>query len=428
MLNPGIARSYTSISTSSRFWSRVRVQIGGGLLFAVVLPIFVLTLFDPQGANTLAAQFTAGGGAFAAFLSVYLFRNISLYPGIKGSSFILPSVLVAYGFTFLIFMMFRLDYSRVVIISSGAAMLMWLSFAQSMSERRPSLRVGVVPVGGVGGLSEVPSLEINWLAEPILNAEYDLLVADFRADLSDDWEAFLADCALKGLPVLHVKQLLETLTGRVEIEHISENSFGSLIPFMGYLQLRRGFDLISALFVGVLFSPVFIAIAIAIKLDSPGPVLFRQIRIGHRGQPFSVAKFRTMIVHGHFDARGDAMTRENDDRITKVGRFLRRTRLDELAQILNIVRGEMSWIGPRPEAEPLSRWYESELPFYRYRHIVPPGITGWAQVNQGHVFELDQVMSKLHFDFYYIKNFSPWLDALILAKTVHTVVSGFGSK
>lgn len=409
-------------------WNRMRVQMGGGLLFAVLLPISVLTMLDPHGAHTSAAQFTAAGGALAALMTVYLFRNISLYPGIKSSSFVLPSVLAAYGFTFLLFMMLRLDYSRAVILSSGAAMVMWLSFAQSMSDRGPSLRVGVVPVGRIAGLAKVPSLEISWLSDPRLSGEYDLLVADFRADLSDEWEAFLADCALQGLPVLHVKQLMETLTGRVEIEHLSENSFGSLIPYMGYLQLRRGFDIVSALVAGIVLLPVFVIVAIAIKLDSPGPVLFRQTRIGYRGEPFKVTKFRTMVVHGHVDAVGDAMTKANDRRITSVGRILRRTRLDELAQILNILRGEMSWIGPRPEAEPLSRWYESELPFYRYRHIVPPGITGWAQVNQGHVFELDQVMSKLQFDFYYIKNFSPWLDILILVKTVHTVITGFGSK
>ena len=114
--------------------------------------------------------------------------------------------------------------------------------------------------------------------------------------------------------------------------------------------------------------------------------------------------------------------------MTRIGRFLRRTRIDELPQIWNILRGEMSWIGPRPEALALSEWYETELPFYVYRHIVRPGISGWAQVNQGHVAQLDQVFEKLHYDFYYIKNFSAWLDLVILAKTLRTIMSGFGAK
>jgi lipopolysaccharide/colanic/teichoic acid biosynthesis glycosyltransferase len=128
------------------------------------------------------------------------------------------------------------------------------------------------------------------------------------------------------------------------------------------------------------------------------------------------------------DARESAMTRAQDARITRVGRFIRLTRLDELPQALNILRGEMSWIGPRPEALALSRWYEAELPFYRYRHIVRPGITGWAQVSQGHVTEVGDVREKLHYDFYYIKNFSPWLDFLIVLRTIRVIVTGHGAR
>ena len=128
------------------------------------------------------------------------------------------------------------------------------------------------------------------------------------------------------------------------------------------------------------------------------------------------------------DARDAAMTKDGDQRITRVGKWLRHSRIDELPQILNVLRGEMSWIGPRPEAEVLSRWYEHEIPFYRYRHIVRPGITGWAQVHQGHVATVYQVREKLHFDFYYIKNFSPWIDLVVVARTIRAIATGFGSK
>ena len=122
------------------------------------------------------------------------------------------------------------------------------------------------------------------------------------------------------------------------------------------------------------------------------------------------------------------MTQDNDVRITRIGGVLRQTRIDELPQIFNVLKGQMSWIGPRPEAEVLSRWYEDNIPFYRYRHIVRPGITGWAQVNQGHVAELEDVTSKLHYDFYYIKNFSPWIDMLIVVRTAWTMLTGFGAR
>ena len=122
------------------------------------------------------------------------------------------------------------------------------------------------------------------------------------------------------------------------------------------------------------------------------------------------------------------MTVNGDSRITRLGRFLRQYRIDELPQVINVLRGEMSWIGPRPEAVALSEWYESELPFYRYRHIVRPGITGWAAVHQGNVAEVDAATTKLKYDFYYVKYFSPWLDLMIAARTVKILITGFGAR
>jgi lipopolysaccharide/colanic/teichoic acid biosynthesis glycosyltransferase len=186
----------------------------------------------------------------------------------------------------------------------------------------------------------------------------------------------------------------------------------------------------AALVLGIILIPLFVITGFAIRLSSPGPALFRQTRIGYRGQPFTVYKFRTMrmAVAEDSDHRSLAMTQTDDQRIFPLGKFLRKSRLDELPQIINVLRGEMSWIGPRPEVVVLSQWYEGEIPFYRYRHIVRPGIAGWAQVLQGHVSEVDDVRSKLHYDFYYIKNFSLWIDILIVMRTVRTMITGFGSK
>jgi lipopolysaccharide/colanic/teichoic acid biosynthesis glycosyltransferase len=131
------------------------------------------------------------------------------------------------------------------------------------------------------------------------------------------------------------------------------------------------------------------------------------------------------MTHGH---GGGDYTLESDERITRVGRFLRQYRIDELPQIVNILRGDMSWIGPRPEAMSLAGWYEREVPFYIYRHIVQPGITGWAQVHQGNVADLDAARRKLEYDFYYIKHFSFWLDAVIVIKTIRTILTRFGSR
>jgi lipopolysaccharide/colanic/teichoic acid biosynthesis glycosyltransferase len=169
-----------------------------------------------------------------------------------------------------------------------------------------------------------------------------------------------------------------------------------------------------------------------IKADSAGSAFFIQERMGFRGKTFRMIKFRTMRERDPIEEaaakREDAITKSEDDRITRLGRFLRKTRMDELPQIFNVLSGQMSIIGPRPEACSLSDWYEAELPFYSYRHIVRPGITGWAQVNQGHVTEVADVLAKLRYDFYYIKNISLWLDMLIALKTLRVIATGLGAK
>jgi len=189
-------------------------------------------------------------------------------------------------------------------------------------------------------------------------------------------------------------------------------------------------DWILAVVALVFISPFLLLVAIIIRMESPGPAIFRQERLGYGGRSFTVYKFRTMTVSspGAENIRSLAVTKPGDSRITRIGHFLRRSRIDELPQIFNIVRSEMSWIGPRPEATVLSSHYSISLPFYRYRNIVRPGISGWAQVNQGYVSDDDDEIEKLHYDFYYIKNFSPWLDILIVLRTLKTMLSGFGAR
>jgi len=310
------------------------------------------------------------------------------------------------------------------------AHVIWLYWAYLYGERRVVRRIAVVPYGAVQRLLDIDTVEWVWLKEAKLDLvrRCDAIVADFSADLLDEWEAFLAEAALAGRIVYQHKQLMESLTGRVELEKLSENSFGSLVPSRGYFYLKSAMDFAAALICLPLILPIFALIAIVIRLDSDGPVLFRQKRVGYAGRGIVVYKFRTMRLSDATDDREAAITRDGDDRITRVGRILRNLRLDEIPQIFNILKFEMSWIGPRPEAEVLSVWYSSELPFYPYRHVVKPGISGWAQVNQGHVASMSEVHRKLQYDFYYIKYFSPWLDLLILARTIRTMLTGHGAK
>ncbi|MEX6505032.1 sugar transferase [Jiella sp. M17.18] len=358
------------------------------------------------------------------------------FPGIRAAGYVMPCFAATYGFVLVAFFIFRLDYARSLFVLSFAICIVW--FFAGMASARQTARpaFAVVPIGDVRRLLSLPAREIVVLEEPAPpRSPVDGLVADFRADLPPAWESFIADWVLQGRPAYHVKHAAEMLTGRVEIEHLSENSFGSLDPGGGYRKVKAVVDVLAAAALMPFFLVLAAVVGIAIRLDSKGPVFFRQQRVGYRGRVFTVFKFRTMIDGKTMaeqaspdGARTAAMTTNADPRITRLGRLLRRSRIDEIPQLLNVLRGEMSWIGPRPEALPLSRWYEGELPFYRYRHVVRPGITGWAQVNQGHVVEMHDVLGKLHYDFYYIKYFSPWLDMFISLRTIWIMMRGRGAR
>ena len=420
---------------------RYRYQILVGLLIAVVLPSLVRGLFDARDFDYFSRTIVEYGNSrnsliasiAGLFMGVALFRRLCNFPGVRSYEYVLPSFLTSYGIVTAALLIFRLEYIVSVLVTSLALAVMTFFVICYLSQRHTAYLFHVVPCGDLSRLHGIQHVDWAYLHEPVLPAVPGSgIVVDLRADIGDEWERLLAQAALAGVPVYHSKQLLESITGQVEIEHISENSLGSLNPNDGYGKVKQAIDLLIAFVALPLLLPMLLLIALAIRLDSPGPVLFRQLRIGYRGKPFQVYKFRTMrsvtAPDSHDDARRAAITQSDDDRITRIGRFLRRTRIDEIPQILNILRGEMSWIGPRPEAMALSAWYQSEISFYSYRHVVKPGITGWAQVSQGHVAEIHDVHDKLCFDFYYLKYFSAWLDALIVFRTIRTVITGSGAK
>jgi len=167
-------------------------------------------------------------------------------------------------------------------------------------------------------------------------------------------------------------------------------------------------------------------IVLAVRLSSPGPIFFRQTRVGLRGRPFSVIKFRTMRQDA--EAKGAVWAAKNDPRVTPLGRFMRRTRLDEIPQLWNVLRGEMGFVGPRPERPEFVQWLSGEIPFYELRHLIRPGITGWAQVRYHYGASLEETKQKLEYDLYYVKHLSLGLDLLIMFETVKTILLGRGAQ
>ena len=416
-------RASRSILVSKRF------QFTGALVLGALVPwlsrwLLPGSMFEPASLHTLEAN------VVAVMLAFWTRLSIETYPGIRRSFVILPAALTGHGVAVVWFLLTRFSYDRVGLAIGFLLHVLWLYLLYIRAERKVRRRIAVVPYGATERLAHIEGVDWSIMSRPELQdvGTCSAIVADFSADLPDEWEAFLADAALAGRIVYQVKQLSESLTGRVELERLSENSFGSLVPAIGYFYLKALGDFLLACLSLPVALPLMIVIALAIRLDSPGPVLFRQKRVGHAGKLITIYKFRTMYRFEADTERMTAVTRSGDQRITKVGRWLRKIRIDELPQIINVLRWEMSWIGPRPEAEVLSVWYTSEIPFYRYRHVVKPGISGWAQVNQGHVAEVGEVHLKLQYDFYYIKYFSPWLDVLIFFRTIKTILTGFGSR
>jgi sugar transferase (PEP-CTERM system associated) len=240
----------------------------------------------------------------------------------------------------------------------------------------------------------------------------------------------LLDLRLRNVKVEEAGDLLERIHGRIEIDGLHPSS---LIFSDGFrlkdslIFARRVASVMISLLLLLLMLPLIPFIALAIKLTSPGPVLYRQRRVGRGGKLFNCYKFRTMRADAEADT-GPTWADDDDPRITRIGGILRRTRLDEIPQLFNVLRGDMSFVGPRPERPEFVDWLSREIPYYNLRHIVRPGITGWAQVCYEYGASLEQAKEKLKYDLYYIKHISLALDLYIVFQTVKIVVFGRGAK
>ena len=432
-----MSASFSPVIVRRGLYHSMRFELASIFLLGVLAPSLVLALSESgwwlKKAIIWLSQppvINSGiGVAICALVSLSILRRLRFYPGVAVARSILPVVSVVFGVFIAVIAGFRLEYSNKLIAVCFITILATRFAITAVRSRSKGLLYYLVPGGRVELVKELRAARVLVLQRPDLSGLPDCaIVADLNAALEPEWERFLAEAAISGRPVYHYKQVWEAETGKVQIEHLSENGFGALVPSFAYQKVKRTIDVVLAVTALPFVVPIIAICALAIKLDGEGPVFFRQRRMGYRGREFNVLKLRTMKEACDGEDRALSVTRVGDQRITKVGSFLRRTRLDEVPQIINILRGEMSWVGPRPEAISLSHWYEVEIPFYRYRHIVRPGISGWAQVNQGHVAEVGQVGEKLQYDFYYIKNLSYWLDIVITLRTVKVILSGFGAK
>ncbi len=287
------------------------------------------------------------------------------------------------------------------------------------SEPAMQPQLGIPRLGATSELEEI-------VAKSDIGAAI-VAVEDHRGHLPMD---ALLKLRVAGMPVYEARTAYERITGKIPVEDLRPSWLIFSEGFRTHARMttiQRVYSFTAALIGLLLASPLMVLIAILVKLESRGPVLFQQERVGKDGKAFKLFKFRSMRANAEAES-GPVWTVDNDPRITRVGQLLRKSHLDELPQLWNVLRGDMNIVGPRPERPEFMELLGSQVPYYSHRHIVRPGVTGWAQVRYNYGSTVDEQCEKLRHDLYYIKNVSPSLDFLILFETVKIVLWRRGAK
>lgn len=292
--------------------------------------------------------------------------------------------------------------------------------------------VGYVPI--TGETAAIPQSALLPKDKSLLTLANDYLAEEIVVATNQNSSQFpvqeLLECKLAGIKVIDSSTFFEREMSQIRVNSLNPNwlVFGGGFDQSGLrITIKRLFDVIASLALLLLTLPIMLLTALCIYLQDRTPVFYRQERIGLEGQPFTVLKFRSMRLDAEKSGKPQWAT-ENDPRITPVGHIIRKLRIDELPQIINVLRGDMSLIGPRPERDYFVRQLCREIPYYNVRHSIKPGITGWAQVRYQYGSSVEDSLQKLQYDLYYVKNNSLFLDIIILIDTIQVVITGKGSR
>jgi sugar transferase (PEP-CTERM system associated) len=317
---------------------------------------------------------------------------------------------------------------RLLLVGTGPAAV---TLAKELFQRRQELGVEIVgfvdpdparvgaPLinpGVIGTIEDIPAIVRARGVDRVV-----VSLADARGKLPMDK---LLEMKLDGVTFDHLASVYEELTGKIAVENLRPSWLIFSSGFRKSRLLRSGkrlVDLLSATLGLLIASPLMGAVAAAVRLTSAGTIVYRQQRVGQHGRVFTVYKFRSMRSDAEV-VTGAVWARKNDDRVTPIGRFLRRTRLDELPQLWNVLIGDMSLVGPRPERPEFVKQLTQQIPFYGQRHVIRPGLTGWAQVRYTYGSSVEDALEKLQYDLFYIKNLTISLDLFIIVSTLKTVL------
>lgn len=371
----------------------------------------------------------------AVFISVMLIISSSFFYeplALPRKSIIAVSLFLMVGMSFVrYFLMIMHRYPlKIMIVGSGFTTLKiiedikktgsdFIQIEGVYHEKNNPVGVKVMDVDINGGLRE--------FLNDIEQKKPQIVIVSFKDNLPDVWTDALLKCARYDIKILSASDIYGKLFGKVPSDHIDAIWLLSGISIIRrpYFLIKRFFDILLSILGLLILFLLFPFIFIMVRITSPGPIFFSQTRVGWRGEIFKIYKFRTMIVNAE-QSTGAVWCKHKDSRITPVGRFMRKVRLDELPQFFNVLKGEMSIIGPRPERPEFVDMLKKRIPFYDERHLVKPGLTGWAQVMFTYGNSVEDAAEKLHYDLFYIMNMSFFMDIKICLKTISIVLEGKG--
>ncbi len=369
------------------------------------------------------------------YLFAFMLLNRSLHlPAMEGNSLAGLAVTLPFCGLLFAFAAFHIEYSRGALLLAYIITLTWVwagyrrfvqNYVPLFGYTDPRTLTQLEAILAMPGAA--PAARIRF--EPVGSLEdaghFDGLMVERSVTGDPERTRLLAHYKMSHVRMYSVERVGEMLTGRVGLAHIDENFLDDYAAHYLYGYLKRVVDIVTVLCLAPIAVPLGLAVALAIRLETPGGAIFRQQRVGLFGKPFVMLKFRSMGVDGSAPAMFAA---RRDPRVTRVGRVIRKYRLDEIPQLWNVLLGHMSLIGPRPEQAPMVEQFSETIAYYPYRHLVRPGLSGWAQVQQGYAGSHEETVTKLSYDLYYVKHCSLALDLLIAVKTLRTLATGYGAR
>lgn len=324
-------------------------------------------------------------------------------------------------------LIFRLPYSSVFLFWGNLLLFISWNITLWVLQRFNRPLIGL-PKNAIPDFKDYIDPKSIRIISPDMSTrvKIDLIVLKEQELASPEWADFLMQCFMRSITVEEHGNLMEKLTGKIDINHFSFRNSLQLVRENNYLPIKRLIDIIVSACLLLTLLPLLVICAAIIRLESTGHPIFSQKRVGMGGRPFVIYKLRSMRqVDGDSKAR---FATKHDERITPMGRLLRRSRIDELPQLWNVLAGDMSLIGPRPEQVDLTNAIKTEIPLFSLRHSVRPGITGWAQVLQGYADDISTTRTKLSYDLWYVSNVSVLVDVAIFIRTLKVIMTGFGSR